>query len=138
VPRRTPGEWARFLLPATPDTKEDTIRLGQQLSSYGPSAYGNGWDTLPNAERRTRNAELRSASWCQARQFRVPHSDFRLRECRSSTASSPWPCRSAGAERGTRNGALLPAVKLGVKLRPEWWKITLGDIRVPRSDFRLR
>jgi hypothetical protein len=40
--------------------------LGQQLGSYGPSTYGNHWDTLPNAERRTRNAESRSTPCRQA------------------------------------------------------------------------
>ena len=40
-----------------PDTKEGIMRLGQQLGSYGPSAYGNGWDTLPKFERGTRIAE---------------------------------------------------------------------------------
>src|SRR4051794_5201726 len=44
--RRARGwRWARFLLPAMPDTKEETMRLGQQLGSYGPSTHGNGWDT---------------------------------------------------------------------------------------------
>src|SRR5215203_3770419 len=124
-----------------PDTKEDAMLLGQQLGTYGPSTYGNHWDTTLAAALACEEAGLDSV-WL-ADHFMFPDRDQPAKEepvfdCFVALAGIAArtsririgelvvgvPCRTRNAEVRTRNGAPLPVGKP-------------AQFRVPRSAFAL-